>query len=166
VVQSVVAAEVGYADAAWGYFRQALHVDLANLHGNTDDGLHVASAGGVWAALVNGFAGMRDHGGRLSFDPRLPDAFPVLRCTLRWQGHRLALEVRPDRLCVSVLDGTGPVCITVRGHEHEVDADRALVVRLDARGTRLPHPLDDRPQLGGTRADGSRITAGVPAATL
>ncbi|MDN4163754.1 glycoside hydrolase family 65 protein, partial [Nocardioides sp. SOB72] len=78
VVQSVVAAEVGYADAAWGYFRQALHVDLANLHGNTDDGLHVASAGGVWAALVNGFAGMRDHGGRLSFDPRLPDAFPVL----------------------------------------------------------------------------------------
>ena len=57
VVQSVVAAEVGYHEGAYDYFLQALFVDLANLHGNTVDGLHVASTGGVWAALVNGFGG-------------------------------------------------------------------------------------------------------------
>ncbi|WP_068114805.1 glycoside hydrolase family 65 protein [Nocardioides dokdonensis] len=166
VVQSVVAAEVGYADAAWSYFCNALYVDLANLHGNTDDGLHIASAGGVWAALVNGFAGMRDHGGRLSFDPRLPDAFPVLRCSLRWQQHRLRLELTATRLLVTMVEGTGPVHLSVRGTEHTVSAERPLEIDLDARGTRLPHPLDERPQLGGTRADGSRITAGVPAPTI
>ena len=72
VVQSVIAAEVGYHDAALHYFHESLYVDLADLHGNTVDGLHVASTGGVWSALVAGFGGMRDHGGALSFDPRLP----------------------------------------------------------------------------------------------
>ena len=75
VVQSVVAAEVGYHEVAYGYFLDALYVDLANQHDNTVDGLHVASTGGVWSALVNGFGGMRDHDGRLSFDPRLPDGW-------------------------------------------------------------------------------------------
>ena len=74
VVQSVIAAEVGYHEAALHYFHEALYVDLVNLHGNTVDGLHVASTGGVWSALVFGFGGMRDHGGVLSFDPRLPAA--------------------------------------------------------------------------------------------
>ena len=79
VVQSVIAAEVGYHDAALHYFHQALYVDLADVHGNTVDGLHVASTGGVWNALVSGFGGMRDHGGELSFDPRLPASWPGLR---------------------------------------------------------------------------------------
>ena len=51
VVQSIVAAEVGYHEAAMDYFKQALYVDLADLHENTVDGLHVASSGGVWSAL-------------------------------------------------------------------------------------------------------------------
>ena len=57
VVQSVIAAEVGYHEAALDYFHQALYVDLHDLHGNTVDGLHVASAGGVWSTLVHGFGG-------------------------------------------------------------------------------------------------------------
>ena len=72
VVQSIIAAEVGYDDLALRYFIQGLYVDLANLHGNSSDGVHVASTGGIWSALAFGFGGMRDHGGRISFDPRLP----------------------------------------------------------------------------------------------
>src|SRR5690606_13892859 len=48
VVQSIVASEVGYHEAAMDYFRQAVFVDLGDLHGNTVDGMHVASLGGVW----------------------------------------------------------------------------------------------------------------------
>ena len=49
VVQSIIAAEVGYHEVALHYFYDGLYVDLANLHGNTVDGMHVASTGGVWA---------------------------------------------------------------------------------------------------------------------
>ena len=74
-MQSIIAAEVGYHDLALRYFRSALFVDLADLHHNAADGVHVASTGGVWSALVVGFGGFRDHGGRFTFDPRLPDAW-------------------------------------------------------------------------------------------
>jgi alpha,alpha-trehalose phosphorylase len=162
VVQSIVAAEVGYHDVAWDYFRQALYVDLANLHGNTVDGMHIASTGGVWSALVCGFGGMRDRGGRLSFDPRLPDAFAVLEHSLAWQGSRIRVRLTATSLTLTLVEGTGPVPVTVRGAEHTVTADEPVVVALDGRGTRLEGTLTDEPQLGGTRADGSTITAGVP----
>ena len=169
VVQSVMAAEVGYHEAAWDYFRSALYVDLANLHGNTDDGMHIASTGGVWSALVCGFGGMRDHGGRLSFDPRLPDAFGSITFALVWRGSRVRVRLDAGSLTFTVVDGVGGVPVTVRGTEHVVHADEPLVVPLgenDGRGgghgRRLSVELAEEPQLGGTRADGSKITAGVP----
>ena len=78
VVQSIMAAEVGHQTAALDYFRAGLFVDLGDLHHNTSDGVHIASAGGVWNALVHGFGGMRHDEGRISFDPRLPADWPEL----------------------------------------------------------------------------------------
>ena len=80
--QAILAAEVGYQDLALEYFRESAFVDLGDLHSNASYGVHVASAGGVWTALVAGFGGMRDHRGALSFDPRLP-------ADARWQPELL-----------------------------------------------------------------------------
>lgn len=161
VVQSVMAAEVGYHEVALKYFRSALYVDLGNLHGNTVDGLHVASMGGVWSALVNGFAGMRDHGGRLSFDPRLPESWPCLRFPLQWRGVTGRVTLTQDRLTVHV-DGEGEFPFEVRGTRHVARAGEDAVVALDAQGPRIDGVLGDRPLIGGHRADGTVITAGVP----
>lgn len=162
VVQSVVAAEVGYHEVAFDYFLQGLFVDLANLHGNTVDGLHIASTGGVWASLVNGFAGMRDHDGCLRFDPRLPAGWTSLTFPLTWRGTRVRVTVTPGELRLEVEEGEGPVPVEVRGEPHEVTPRSTVVVALDGHGLRIDGVLGDRPQTGGTRADGSRITAGVP----
>ena len=162
VVQSVVAAEVGYHEEAWDYFVQSLYVDLANLHGNTVDGMHIASTGGVWSALVCGFGGMRDHGGRLSFDPRLPDAFPRLKFALAWRGTRFTVELTEASVRFTVIEGSADVPLVVRGEEHVLSAAEPLEVALDGHGARLDKHLQESPQLGGTRADGTRITAGVP----
>jgi len=162
VVQSIVAAEVGYHRGAYDYFLQALFVDLANLHDNTVDGLHVASTGGVWAALVNGFGGMRDHGGRLRFDPRLPDGWDSLTYRITWRGTRMKVTLTASELRLEVEQGELPVPIEVRGESHAVYPDEPVVVALDGHGPRRSGTLGNRPQTGGTRADGSRITAGVP----
>ncbi|HSF98384.1 MAG TPA: glycosyl hydrolase family 65 protein, partial [Ornithinibacter sp.] len=164
VVQSVVAAEVGYHEVAFGYFLDALYVDLANSHDNTVDGLHVASTGGVWCALVNGFGGMRDHDGRLSFDPRLPDRWSSLTFRLTWRGTRLRVELTAESLTLQVEEGDLPVPVDVGGTTYAVTDDSAVVVHLDGHGPRIPGTLAKRPQTGGTRTDGSRITAGVPSA--
>ncbi len=125
LVQSILAAEVGYQDMAMWYFRTGLFVDLADLHNNTSDGVHIASAGGVWTALVRGFGGMRDTDGNLSFDPRLPREWDALAFRVRSRGTLLAVRLEADRIEFRVLDGQEPVAIGVRGREIRVARRRA-----------------------------------------
>ena len=54
--QSIIAAEIGNQRQALEYFDYALLMDLANVAGNASDGVHIASAAGVWSALVSGSA--------------------------------------------------------------------------------------------------------------
>ncbi|WP_395657500.1 glycoside hydrolase family 65 protein [Nocardioides sp.] len=162
VVQSVIAAEVGYHEAALHYFHQSLYVDLMNLHGNTVDGLHVASTGGVWSALVFGFAGMRDHDGSLQFDPRLPATWDSLTFRLCWQGTRVLVTLTEERIRFEVVSGDADVPLSVRGRSFVVRPDAPVVVELPDQGERIDGLLGDRPIVGGQRADGSTITAGVP----
>ncbi len=168
VVQSVMAAEVGYHEVALDYFWRSLFVDLHDLHDNTVDGLHVASCGGVWSALVFGFGGLRDHGGVLSLDPRLPVEWPSLEFPLRWQGARLRVRLTQDSLRVEMEQAgdLGSTSLWVRGREHAVAPGAPLELALDSHGPRIEGTLGDRPLIGGRRADGTRITAGVPEPSL
>jgi alpha,alpha-trehalose phosphorylase len=105
---------------------------------------------------------MRDTGGRLSFDPRLPDAWRELSFPLCWHGQRLRVTVWPDSLEIAS-EGEGPdVEIAVRGERYPLAAGGTLQVELDCHGDRIDGTLGDAPLIGGTRADGTTITAGVP----
>ncbi|MFT4137014.1 glycoside hydrolase family 65 protein [Microbacterium sp.] len=161
VVQSILAAEVGYRDLALEYFRDSLFVDLGDLHHNASDGVHVASAGGVWTALVCGFGGMRDHYGDLTFDPRLPADWPSLQYTLHWRGTALRVTVTATALTIAAGPGD-PVEFSVRGVPHRVAGGETVVVALDGQG-----PVrEGRPRLGeiaeARREDGSLLSASVP----
>jgi alpha,alpha-trehalose phosphorylase len=164
VVQAILAAEVGYQDLALEYFRQSIFVDLADLHHNASDGVHVASAGGVWTALVSGFGGMRDHFGELSFDPRLPAAWPELSFVLHWHGTRLQITITRDELRIAASDGD-PVGFSVRGTGYVVGAGEEVSVPLEGQGPVIP----GRPTLGELtevqREDGSYLSASVPTVT-
>ena len=95
-IQSIMAVEAGDLRAAEEYFFDAVSVDLADTAGNVRDGIHVASAGGTWMALVFGFAGMRDRGEELSFRPRLPERMGNLSFSVQAHGARLQVEIRAD----------------------------------------------------------------------
>ena len=90
--QAVVAAEVGHLELAYDYFGEAALIDLHDLAQNTVDGLHIASLAGALIAAVAGFGGMRDHGGKLSFAPRLPPRLERLAFRLLVRGRRLRVE--------------------------------------------------------------------------
>lgn len=162
VVQSILAAEVGYRELALEYFRKAVFVDLADLHHNAADGVHVASAGGVWTALVCGFGGMRDHGGELTFDPRLPAAWPELQFPLRWHDSELDVTVSTHELRVRVRSG-GEVEFGVRGERFVAGPEHEVRVPLDGQGP--DRPGRPRPQEDARRDDGSLLEASVPVIT-
>lgn len=162
VAQSIIAAEVGYQELALRYFTAALFVDLADLKDNAADGVHVASAGGVWSALTFGFGGMRDHGGVISFDPRLPPGWQALKFRMTLHGSRILVELRRKTLSLTVETGRGAE-IVVRGERYVVIPEAPVIVELADQGPRralLPsaHAIE-----GELRPDGSIMTSSIPA---
>ncbi len=103
--QAVIAAEVGHLELAYDYFAEAAFMDLRDLEHNTRDGLHIASLAGAWIAAVAGFGGMRDHGGELTFAPRLPPRLERLAFRLFFRGRRLRVEVTRRDATYTLLDG-------------------------------------------------------------
>ncbi len=91
--QSIMAAELGDDAKALEYFRFGLFVDLADVAGNVADGVHVAAAGGVWQTLVCGFAGFRDDGEVLAFDPRLPSNWRRMTFAITTQAGRVRVAM-------------------------------------------------------------------------
>ena len=119
-VQAMAAAQIGYEDLAVSYFKAALFVDLCDTHGNTSDGVHVASCGGAWGTVAFGFAGLFDHGYALQFAPSLPSVWESLSFRMQRHGAKLAVELDAEGCSVSVLDGPPVPIITGTGAEHEV----------------------------------------------
>lgn len=168
VVQSIIASEVGYHELALRYFRSALFVDLADLHHNAADGVHVASTGGVWAGLVSGFGGFRDHNGRFTFDPRLPDGWDRLtfRLTLRGTRIRVDLTAEAVRFTIEVGEADAAVPLEVRGERVVVTPGAPLVVALDGHGARRVGAPTMQNVRGARRADGTLLTASIPTLSL
>ncbi|NMR21240.1 glycoside hydrolase family 65 protein [Cellulomonas fimi] len=100
--QSVIAARTGHLRLAHDYLHEAALVDLRDLHGNTSQGLHIASLAGAWNALVEGFGGMREDGERLRLEPTLPAAIDRLSFRLRWRGARVRVEITADEVRCSL----------------------------------------------------------------
>jgi alpha,alpha-trehalose phosphorylase len=96
--QAVVAAWTGHLDLAYDYLAEAALVDLNDLAGNSDHGVHIASMAGTWTAVVSGFGGMRSDGNGLSFSPRLPPALSRISFGLRWQGRSLRVDIRQEEV--------------------------------------------------------------------
>ncbi len=161
VVQSIIAAEVGYRSLALRYFYSSLFVDLADLHGNTSDGVHVASTGGVWNALVYGFAGMRDYNGTVTFDPRLPEDWDQLTFRITLKGTLIKVSVVHESITFEVNAGES-VRLAVRDHHLTVTGGEPVTVPLLGQGPQI----DGEPMLhsGERRQDGTLIIASVPQA--
>jgi alpha,alpha-trehalose phosphorylase len=136
--QAVVAAEVGHLELAYDYLGAAALMDLHDLGRNTSDGVHMASLAGAWIGLVAGFGGMRDHGGELSFRPRLPSSLGRLTFALGFRGRSLHVEVRPEAATYRLTAGD-ELSISHHGERFEVARDRPVTRGIP------PAPERDRP---------------------
>ncbi len=129
--QAIVAAETGHLDLAYDYLGEAAFVDLHDLNDNTRDGLHMASLAGCWLALVCGFGGFRDHGGRMAFAPRLPESIGRLRFRLRFRGRCLVVDVQAREATYALASGDA-IEVLHHGDAVEVPAGDAVTRPIPA----------------------------------
>jgi len=116
----------------------ALHlstrIDLDDVTMTTADGVHLATMGSVWQALVFGFAGMRPGAdGVLRVDPRLPTTWTALDVTVRFRGRRVRLRKERGTVMVSA---SGPVRVSLGDCEFEPAPEGTSLVR-EGTGWRL-----------------------------
>jgi len=86
-IHAILACELGRLEEAYQQFMHAALMDLKNLRGNTADGIHAASAGGVWQAVVFGFGGIRFTDTGPVTTPRLPAHWTRLKFRLQYRGR-------------------------------------------------------------------------------
>jgi alpha,alpha-trehalose phosphorylase len=136
----VIAAEVGHLELAHDYIVETSLMDLRDLNRNTRDGVHIASLAGAWISLVAGLGGLRDHGGRLSFAPRLPSRIERLEFSVHWRQSRLRVVVTPDEATYSLRDGGSSLSFTHHGEALTISADTPVVRKIPALRPLTPEP--------------------------
>ena len=130
-IHAIMAAEVGLAEDAFSYYLRSARLDLDDVNGNADQGLHIANTAGSWLSIVCGFAGMRQSRGQLLINPHLPTPWQQLAFTMTFRARRLALALTADTLHVTLLSGD-PLTITVCGTPVELKPGVEKAVPVEA----------------------------------
>ncbi len=133
-VEGILAWELGYDEKASEYFKYSLAMDLADVGGNVKDGVHIASMGGTWMAVVYGVAGLRDWGGRISFMPRLPEKACRLNFKLTIRSRLLEFEILQESVTYTLKEGEDLTIFHFNEEIHltrETPEKRGLVCTLE-----------------------------------
>jgi kojibiose phosphorylase len=85
---------LGDPEEAYTHFMRAALADIDDVRGNARDGIHAASAGGLWQALAFGFGGLRVEGEGYSVQPHLPKCWKRLAFRFRLRGESHAVDLR------------------------------------------------------------------------
>ena len=104
-IHAILASDLGKSTEAYTRFMQAALVDLEDVRGNANDGIHGASAGGIWQAVVLGFGGVQLAENGPTANPHLPPGWTRLKFKLHWRGKWHEFDLRP----VQMLEGAGGV---------------------------------------------------------
>ncbi|HZU86563.1 MAG TPA: glycoside hydrolase family 65 protein, partial [Anaerolineaceae bacterium] len=95
-IQAIVACMMGAPDDAYEHFIRAARADLRDVRGNAGDGIHAASAGGTWQAVVFGFGGLRVDAAGWSIQPHLPKHWKSLTFRFFHRGQQHIVRI-PNR---------------------------------------------------------------------
>ena len=106
-IYAIMGLKVGETSKAYRYLRRAAILDLADLQGNTREGIHAANAGGVWQTVIFGFAGLwTDDAGTLHINPRLPKEWEGLSFRIHCPESWLQIDIdEAQEVKATVLEG-------------------------------------------------------------
>ncbi|HEX5495237.1 MAG TPA: glycosyl hydrolase family 65 protein [Mycobacteriales bacterium] len=122
-------------ERAWGFFRDALASDLADMQGGTTrEGIHLGAMAATVDLVRRGYTGMRLGEDAMRLDPRLPDGLDTMSMEFRYRGHTGTLTFHRDRLTLDLHQSElTPMTIVVGGRTESVRPGQT---------TELPLPPD------------------------
>jgi len=114
----ILAADVGEMEQAFCMYEQVARQDLGSDPHFSDNGIHIASLGGLWQCVVMGFLGLRLYAEQLRIQPHLPRSWSGIEVELWWRGQKLKISAEQKSLKITRLTGTQPVCFLMNNKMH------------------------------------------------
>ena len=97
-IHALVAARLGYEEKAVHDLEKSLFLDLKNVMKNTaGEGIHTASLGATWQAMVLGFGGLSIRNGVLNVENRLPPGIEEMRYRVCHKGIPHQITIRKNQ---------------------------------------------------------------------
>lgn len=94
-IHALVAARLGKMTDAVRYFEKSLFLDLFDVLENTArEGIHMASLGASWQALVFGFGGLSYNESHFTVANRLPEQIHGMRYRFFFKGDQYEVDIR------------------------------------------------------------------------
>ena len=90
---AILSADLGKLDRSYELFQEAMNIDMGEYMHSSNDGIHAASLGGIWGAVVFGYGGVRVLDGKLRIEPHLPKEWNSLSFGITWRGQKLKIGI-------------------------------------------------------------------------
>jgi trehalose/maltose hydrolase-like predicted phosphorylase len=127
-MHALVAARLGDPDMALGYLREAAALDL-DLDPNSAGGVRIAGLGGLWQAVMLGFAGLDLMGDTLRIDPKLPPQWRGVSFRVCWNNRTVGVRIANGNVEATLADGAA-MDIRIAGATRKLEPGSTLQVSI------------------------------------
>jgi kojibiose phosphorylase len=134
-INSIMNLRSGNKLKAYQYFLNAVGADINMHQGNVAEGIHAASLGGSWQAVVFGFGGISVQKNILSINPILPDYWHRLLFHMQWHGSILHIRITHSYIEITVIQHKNkkPVSINIAGSIAEIKNKKTVRIMLKGK---------------------------------
>ncbi|MEH6406485.1 MAG: glycoside hydrolase family 65 protein [Leeuwenhoekiella sp.] len=126
-VHSILAADLYKMEQAYTFYLRTSRLDLDDYNKEVHEGLHITSMAGTWMSVVEGFGGMRIENDKLSFSPKMPDAWDGFSFKINFRQQILKVAITKENFNFSLNEGED-LDILVNGNIVTVNSTEATVV--------------------------------------
>jgi trehalose/maltose hydrolase-like predicted phosphorylase len=129
-IHAIVAVDIDEVEKGYEYFEKSIRIDLGENLKSSWDGLHAASLGGNWQAVVNGFGGVRiTNKGNLRINPHLPKKWKNLKFKITWRGKEYNIEITKNKITLKPLSSISqPLLVEIYDKEYLLHPNEVLKV--------------------------------------
>lgn len=118
-------------DMAYKYFNLSSRVDIDDNQGNTKEGIHAASLGGTWQAVISGFGGFRIKDDIIHLAPWLPEQWKRLRYNVLWRGSLISVDITNGLLKIFIRSrDTKKYSVKIFNTAYDIPCNTEAIVKI------------------------------------
>lgn len=122
-VHSICFADMDMPESTYGYLMETAEMDLKNMHGGTQDGIHSGCAAGAWMAVVRGVAGMKMTEEKVLFEPHFIPWWKSVEFHCVWHGQGFQVLLSNAVLKITADEGNaGILMLSIKGKDLQMKA--------------------------------------------